>query len=61
MGEASVILGVQIIRKSDGIILSQKHYVEKLLKKFGHFDVTLVSTPYDANTQLMKNRGDPIA
>ena len=61
MGEASVILGVQIKRKSDSIILSQKHYVGKLLKNFGHFDVTPVSTPYDANTQLMKNRGDLVA
>ncbi|XP_050233360.1 secreted RxLR effector protein 161-like [Mercurialis annua] len=30
-------------------------------KKFGHFDVTPVNTPYDANTQLMKNRGDHMA
>ena len=34
-------------------MLSQEHYVEKILKRFGHFD-----TPYDANTHLMKNRGD---
>ena len=61
MGETSVILGVKIIRKGDAIMLSQEHYVEKLFKKFGHYDVTLVSTSYDANTQLKKNRGDPIA
>jgi hypothetical protein len=41
LGDASVILGVKIIRKDDSIILSQEHYVEKLLKKFGHFDVKL--------------------
>ena len=61
MGEASVILGVKVIRKCDSIILSQEHYVEKMLKKFGHFDVKPVSTPYDANTQLKKNKGDPVA
>ncbi|KAK6147374.1 hypothetical protein DH2020_018286 [Rehmannia glutinosa] len=61
MGEAKVILGVKIIRNDDGIMLSQEHYVEKLLKKFGHFDVKLVSTLYDANTQLKKNVGDPVA
>ena len=60
MGEASVILGVRIIRKGDSIILSQQHYVEKLLKKFGHFDSNPVSTPYDANSKLVKNRGDPV-
>ncbi|KAK6151926.1 hypothetical protein DH2020_014561 [Rehmannia glutinosa] len=61
MGEASVILGIKIIRKNNNIMLTQEHYVEKLLKKFGHFDVKPVSTPYDANTQLKKNLGDPVA
>ena len=60
MGEAKVILGVKIIRMCDSIMLSQKHYVEKILKRFGHFDAKPVSTPYDANTHLMKNRGDPV-
>jgi len=59
--EASVILGVKIKRNNDEIMLSQEHYIEKLLKKFGNFDVTQVSTPYDANTQLKKNQGDPVA
>ncbi|GMI86655.1 cysteine-rich RLK (RECEPTOR-like protein kinase) 8 [Hibiscus trionum] len=61
MGEASVILGVKIIRKENRIMLSHEHYVEKLLKRFGYFDVSPVSTSYDANTQLKKNRGDLVA
>ena len=60
MGEAKVILGVKIIRIDDSIMLSQEHYVEKILKRFRHFDAIPVSTPYDANTHLMKNRGDPV-
>ena len=48
--EAKVIMGVKIIRVGDSIMLSQEHYVEKILKRFGHFDVKLVS-----NTHLMKN------
>ena len=60
MGEAKVILGVKITRMCDNIMLSQEHYVEKILKRFGHFDVKPVSTPYDANTRLKKNRGDPV-
>ena len=55
MGEANVILGVKIIKNDNGIMLSQEHYVKKLLKKFGNFDVTTVRPPYDANTQLKKN------
>ena len=57
-GEAKVIVGVKITRMSDSIMLSQDHYVEKILKRFEHFDAKPMSTPYDANTHLMKNRGD---
>ena len=60
MDKAKVILGVKIKRMGDSIKLSQEHYVEKILKRFGHFDAKPVSTPYDANTHLMKNRSHPI-
>ena len=60
MGEAKVILGVKITRMSDSIMLSQEHYIEKILKRFGHFDAKPVSTPYDANTHLMKYQGDHV-
>ena len=60
MGEANVILGVKIIRCNSGLMLTKKHYVKRLLKKFGHFDVQVMSTPYDANTHLIKNKGDSI-
>ncbi|XP_043805273.1 uncharacterized protein LOC122721498 [Manihot esculenta] len=39
VGEANVILRVRIIRKNDSPMLSQEHYVEKILRKFGHFNV----------------------
>ena len=51
---------MKIIRMGDSIMLSQEHYVEKILKRFGHFDAKPVSTPYDVNTYLMKNRDDPM-
>ena len=60
MGEAKVILGVKITRMGDSIMISQEHYVEKILKSFGHFDAKPVSTPYDANTHLMKIRDEPV-
>ena len=58
LGEASVILGVRIIRKGDSILLSQRNYVEKLLKKFGYYDLNPVSTPYDVKSHLKKNKGN---
>ena len=60
MGEASQILGIKIVQKGDSILLSQGHYVEKLLRKFDYYESMLVSIPYNANSQLKKNRGEPI-
>ena len=56
MSEAKVILGVKIMGMGDSIMLSQEHYVEKILKRFKHFDVKPMSTPYDANTHLIKKK-----
>jgi hypothetical protein len=38
LGEADVILGIKIIRDGENVGLSQSHYIEKVLKKFDHFD-----------------------
>ena len=38
LGEAEVILGIKITRTTNGINLSQEHYVKKILKRFEHFD-----------------------
>jgi len=37
------------------MVLTQSHYVEKLLKKFNYFDVKHVSTPYDSSIKLKKS------
>ena len=55
MGEANVILGIKITKTSDGLRLSQEHYVEKMLRRFRYYERKHVSTPYDANTRLKKN------
>ncbi|KAL0415929.1 UNVERIFIED_CONTAM: Retrovirus-related Pol polyprotein from transposon TNT 1-94 [Sesamum latifolium] len=36
MGEDDVILGINLIRSTDGIAISQAHYVEKIIEKFGY-------------------------
>ena len=61
LGEANVILGVKVMRTSNGISLSQAHYVEKVLKKFNCFDVTPARTPYDPNLHLSKNLGKSVS
>ncbi|GKE88875.1 zinc finger, CCHC-type containing protein [Tanacetum coccineum] len=49
MGEVDVILGIRIKHESNGIEVSQSHYIEKVLKKFDYFNCTPVSTPIDTS------------
>jgi len=56
-----VILGIKLINKDDGMVLTQSHYVEKLLKKFNYFDVKPVSTPSDSSIRLKKNLSKEIS
>ncbi|GJX47455.1 zinc finger, CCHC-type containing protein [Tanacetum coccineum] len=57
IGEAYVILGIRIKHESNGIAISQSHYIEKVLKKFNYSNCTLVSTPLDTCEKLMPNKG----
>ncbi|GKB61289.1 zinc finger, CCHC-type containing protein [Tanacetum coccineum] len=61
MGEADVILGIRIKHESNGIAISQSHYIEKVLKKFNYFDCTPVSTPMDTSEKLMPNNGQVVS
>jgi hypothetical protein len=61
MGKANVILGIKILRDNNCITLSQSHYVEKMLKRFGHFDNSPMSTPYDSKVHLVKNCGNGVS
>ncbi|GJY66167.1 zinc finger, CCHC-type containing protein [Tanacetum coccineum] len=38
MGEADVVLGIKIKRENKGIVITQSHYIEKILKKFNRED-----------------------
>nr|GEV18041.1 zinc finger, CCHC-type [Tanacetum cinerariifolium] len=55
MREADVILGIKIKRKNKGIVITQSHYIEKLLKKFNREDFSSVSTPMDPVEKLKLN------
>ncbi|GJU80723.1 zinc finger, CCHC-type containing protein [Tanacetum coccineum] len=61
MGEADVILGIRIKHESNGIAISQSHYIEKVLKKFNYFECTPVSTPMDTSEKLMPNNGQAVS
>ncbi|GKD21659.1 hypothetical protein Tco_1223362, partial [Tanacetum coccineum] len=57
MGEADVILGIKIKRKNKGIVITQSHYIEKILKKFNHEDCSPMSTPMDLVENIKPNTG----
>lgn len=62
MGCADVILGLKLTRSTDGIAISQAHYVEKVLEKYGYSHVKSVVTPYDPSKTLHKNKsGVPVS
>ncbi|GJZ49686.1 zinc finger, CCHC-type containing protein [Tanacetum coccineum] len=61
MGEADVILGIRIKHESNGIAISQSHYIEKVLMKFNYFDCTPVSTRMDTSENLMPNNGQVVS
>ena len=61
LGVADVILGIKISKTSDGLILSQSHYIEKILKKFKQDDSSPMRTPVDVNLHLSKNNGKRIS
>ncbi|KAL0362113.1 UNVERIFIED_CONTAM: Retrovirus-related Pol polyprotein from transposon TNT 1-94, partial [Sesamum calycinum] len=55
MGEADVILGIKLIRSTNGIVISQSHYVEKIIENFGYQNSRIGKTPYDSSIALFKN------
>ena len=61
LGAADVILGIKISKTSDGLILSQSCYIEKILKKFKQDDSSPTRTPVDVNLHLSKNNGKSIS
>jgi hypothetical protein len=56
LGEADVILNIKLMKGENRITLSQSHYVEKMLNRFGYKDSKSSPTPYDPSLILPKNK-----
>nr|GEV30029.1 uncharacterized mitochondrial protein AtMg00810-like [Tanacetum cinerariifolium] len=56
MGELNFFLGLQVLKKEDGIFLSQKKYVRDILKKFRYLDVRSSNTPIDKENPWGKDK-----
>ena len=57
LGPADVIMNIKLTKNENGITLSQAHYTEKVLSRFGFADCKIASTPYDASVKLQKFEG----
>nr|GEY04784.1 zinc finger, CCHC-type [Tanacetum cinerariifolium] len=47
LGEADVILGIKILQNQNRLMLTQSHYIEKILKRFDSFNCLPVSTSFE--------------
>lgn len=61
MGIANVILGVKLNRSYEGIPITQFHYIEKILKRFGYLECKHESTPYDPMSNWRKIVGKNVS
>ncbi|GKB08885.1 hypothetical protein Tco_0837197 [Tanacetum coccineum] len=60
MREADVILSIKIKRENKEFVITQSHYIEKILKKFNCEDCSPVSTPMHPVEKLKPNTGKPV-
>lgn len=60
LGPVDVILGVKVKRKNEKYTLSQSHYIEKVLRKFGYWDCKPSKTPISPHSKLDKNQCSPV-
>ena len=61
LGFADVILGIKIKRTSYGLILSQSHYVDNILRKFDKDNSGIAKTPVDITLHFSKNKAKSIS
>ena len=52
LGQLSIIIGVKVHQEDHLIEISQTHYIDTLLKKYGLQDANSVSKPMDWNIKL---------
>lgn len=56
MDWADVILAVKISKTSEELVVSQLHYMDKILKKFNNNDYSMTRTLINTSQHLSKNK-----
>jgi hypothetical protein len=60
-GDVDVILGIKLLKSNNDFVLTQSHYIEKILKRFNYFDMSIVCSPFDPFTKLRNNDGESVS
>ncbi|KAK9753550.1 Reverse transcriptase (RNA-dependent DNA polymerase) [Popillia japonica] len=60
MGKLKAFLGVKIDIRSDGIFLSQRVYIQNLLKRFGMENCDPIRTPFEKGQAQVKHDEDAV-
>ena len=61
MNEVDTSLGIKIKREKKGVILTQSHYIEKMLTKYNYLEIKEFNTPYDSSVKLIEKSGRIVA
>ena len=59
LGSLNYSLGIEVIRNTTGILLSQKWYILDLLKRTHMLDAKPMSSPMASSTSLSAHEGEP--
>jgi hypothetical protein len=59
LGSLHYFLGIEVIRNTAGILLSQKQYILDLLKRTNMLEAKPVSSPMASSTSLSAHEGEP--
>jgi hypothetical protein len=55
LGESNLLLGMNVIQESDSVTLTQRHYIDTQLERFGCQHLYPASTPMKPNSHLVKS------
>ena len=58
LGLADAILGIKVKITSNGLIISQSHYVDNILGQFDKDNYGVARTPVDVTLHLSKNKAE---
>ena len=57
LGEAKHVLGVEMIRNDSGILLTQRRYIDEVLRRFNMQEANVTRTPVDPSNDEIHRKG----